>query len=75
MILGEDGDIMDRPHVNITGYSVYDKDGHLCPFDEGLIESDVRLYLSGYLKSICSESSDVDSESVAVKDIGPIIEW
>lgn len=66
---------MDRPHVNVTGYSIYDKEGHLCPIDGGLIESDVRLYLSGYLKSICSETPDIDSDSVPVKEVGPIIEW
>ncbi|XP_077290001.1 DNA (cytosine-5)-methyltransferase 1-like [Arctopsyche grandis] len=72
---GDEGDIMDRPHVSITGYSIYDKEGHLCPIDGGLIETDVRLYLSGYLKSICSDSPDIDSDSVPVKEVGPIIEW
>ncbi|KAI8436671.1 hypothetical protein MSG28_010159 [Choristoneura fumiferana] len=72
---GDEGDIMERPQTNITGYSIFDREGHLCPIDGGLIESDARIYMSGYLKSICSESSDIDEESVPVKDVGPIIEW
>ncbi|XP_061383762.1 DNA (cytosine-5)-methyltransferase 1-like [Danaus plexippus] len=72
---GDEGDIMERPQTNITGFSIFDQHGHLCPIDGGLIESDVRIYMSGYLKSICSDSPDIDEESIAVKDVGPIIEW
>ncbi|XP_072949109.1 DNA (cytosine-5)-methyltransferase PliMCI-like [Epargyreus clarus] len=72
---GDEGDIMERPQTNITGFSIFDHHGHLCPIDGGLIESDVRIYMSGYLKSICSDSPDIDDESIPVKDVGPIIEW
>ncbi|XP_045773016.1 DNA (cytosine-5)-methyltransferase PliMCI-like [Maniola jurtina] len=72
---GDDGDIMERPQTKITGFSVFDEHGHLCPIDGGLVESDVRIYMSGYLKSICSDSADIDEESIPVKDCGPIIEW
>ncbi|XP_060803321.1 DNA (cytosine-5)-methyltransferase PliMCI isoform X2 [Amyelois transitella] len=72
---GDEGDVMERPQTNITGFSIFDEQGHLCPIDGGLIESDVRIFMSGYLKSICSDSSDIDEESVPVKDVGPIIEW
>ncbi|XP_050350712.1 DNA (cytosine-5)-methyltransferase 1-like isoform X2 [Nymphalis io] len=72
---GEDGDIMERPQTNITGFSIFDQQGHLCPIDGGLVESDVRIYMSGYLKSICSDIPDIDDESIPVKDVGPIIEW
>ncbi|KAI5644354.1 c-5 cytosine-specific DNA methylase domain-containing protein [Phthorimaea operculella] len=72
---GDEGDIMERPQTNITGFSIFDQHGHLCPIDGGLIENDVRIYMSGYLKSICSDSPDIDEESVPVKDVGPIIEW
>lgn len=72
---GDDGDIMERPQTNITGFSIFDEQGHLCPIDGGLVENDVRIYMSGYLKSICCESVDVDEESIPVKDVGPIIEW
>ncbi|PZC79547.1 hypothetical protein B5X24_HaOG216212 [Helicoverpa armigera] len=72
---GDDGDIMERPQTNITSFSIFDEQGHLCPIDGGLVENDVRIYMSGYLKSICSESTEIDEESVPVKDVGPIIEW
>lgn len=72
---GEDGDIMERPQTNITGFTIFDEQGHLCPIDGGLVENDVRIYMSGYLKSICSDSSEIDEESIPVKDVGPIIEW
>lgn len=66
---------MERPQTNITGFSIFDQAGHLVPIDRGLIETDVRIYMSGYLKSICSDSLDIDEESVPVKDVGPVIEW
>ncbi|XP_059051401.1 DNA (cytosine-5)-methyltransferase PliMCI-like [Achroia grisella] len=72
---GEEGDIMERPQTNITGFSIFDEQGHLCPIDCGLIENDIRIHMSGYLKSICSDSPDIDEESIPVKDVGPIIEW
>ncbi|KAJ2949115.1 hypothetical protein O0L34_g6054 [Tuta absoluta] len=72
---GDEGDITERPQTNITGFSIFDQHGHLCPIDGGLIENDVRIYMSGYLKSICSELPDIDEDSIPVKDVGPIIEW
>lgn len=75
MLSGDEGDILERPQTNITGFSIYDKQGHLCPIDGNLIESDVRICMSGYLKSIWSDSPEIDEESVPVKDVGPIIEW
>ncbi|XP_068633744.1 DNA (cytosine-5)-methyltransferase 1-like isoform X2 [Battus philenor] len=72
---GEDGDVMERPQTNITGFSIFDQNGHLCPIDGGLVESDVRIYMSGYLKSICCDSHEIDEDSIPVKDVGPIIEW
>ncbi|CAF4881707.1 unnamed protein product [Pieris macdunnoughi] len=75
LISGEEGDIMERPQTNITGFSIFDQHGHLVPIDGGLVESDVRIYMSGYLKSICSDCPDIDEDCIPVKDIGPIIEW
>ncbi|XP_026327114.1 DNA (cytosine-5)-methyltransferase 1-like isoform X3 [Hyposmocoma kahamanoa] len=72
---GDEGDIMERPQTNITSFSIFDQHGHLCPIDGGLIENDVRIYMSGYLKSICADSPEIDEESIPVKDVGPIIEW
>lgn len=66
---------MERPQTNITGFSIFDQHGHLVPIDGGLVETDVRIYMSGYLKSICSINPDIDEDSIPVKDIGPIIEW
>ena len=43
--------------------SVYDKEGHLCPFDSGLIERNVLLYFSGYMKAIYEENSDPEGNS------------
>lgn len=75
LCLGDEGDIMERPQTNITSFSIFDEQGHLCPIDGGLVENDMRIYMSGYLKSICSDTIDIDEESVPVKDVGPIIEW
>ncbi|XP_048478482.1 DNA (cytosine-5)-methyltransferase PliMCI [Plutella xylostella] len=72
---GDEGDIMERPQTNITGFSIFDQEGHLVPIDGGLVENDMRIFMSGYLKSICSENSDIDEESIPVKDVGPIVEW
>ena len=37
-------------------YSIYDKNTHLCPFDSGLIEKNIELFFSGYLKPIYDEN-------------------
>ncbi|CAG4956224.1 unnamed protein product [Colias eurytheme] len=75
LVAGDEGDIMERPQTNITGFSIFDQQGHLVPIDGGLVESDVRIFMSGYLKSICSDCPDIDEECIPVKDVGPIIEW
>ncbi|XP_076753766.1 DNA methyltransferase 1a isoform X1 [Xylocopa sonorina] len=63
-----------RPQNKLTYFSVYDKNGHLCAFDTGLIEKNVKLYFSGYMKAIYEE--DVSPEGgVPAKDMGPINEW
>lgn len=43
-------------------FSVYDKAGHLCPIDGGLIECNVYLYFSGYMKPIYEESADLEGK-------------
>ncbi|KAH7933632.1 hypothetical protein HPB49_014488 [Dermacentor silvarum] len=50
----EDGgvDVMDTPQHKLTQFAVYDRHTHLCPIDAGLIERDVELYFSGYVKPI-----------------------
>ncbi|KAJ8680875.1 hypothetical protein QAD02_016662 [Eretmocerus hayati] len=58
----------------ITGFSVYDKNGHLCPFDAGLIEKNINIYFSGYVKPIYEEDPSIEG-GIPCKDLGPIVEW
>jgi DNA (cytosine-5)-methyltransferase 1 len=48
---------------------VYDKEGHLCPFDNGLIEQNVLLYFSGYMKAIYEESPDPEGEVIKKRSV------
>lgn len=61
-------------NYNFINFSVYDKNGHLCSFDTGLIEKNVMLYFSGYIKAIYEEDASPES-GVPTKDMGPINEW
>ncbi|XP_033204996.2 DNA methyltransferase 1a isoform X1 [Bombus vancouverensis nearcticus] len=63
-----------RPQNKLTYFSVYDKNGHLCAFDTGLIEKNVMLYFSGYIKAIYEEDASPEN-GVPAKDMGPINEW
>ena len=58
----------------LSFFSVYDKQGHLCPFDGGLIERNALLFFSGYLKPIYDENPDIEG-GVPAKEMGPINEW
>ena len=63
----------DHP-TTYTCCSVYDQEGHVCSFDGGLIERNVLLFTSGYVKPIyCDDPTPADA--VPAKDIGPINEW
>ncbi|XP_076375508.1 DNA methyltransferase 1a isoform X1 [Megalopta genalis] len=64
----------EHPQNKLTHFSVYDKNGHLCPFDAGLIEKNVSLYFSGYMKAIYEEDASPEG-GVPTKDMGPINEW
>ncbi len=44
-------------------FSVYDKRGHLCPFDSGLIEKNVELYFSCAVKPIYDDNPCMDGMS------------
>ena len=44
----------------VVSYSVYDKRGHLCPFDSGLIEKNVELYFSCVVKPIYDDNPCLD---------------
>lgn len=45
---------------SIVTCSVYDKRGHLCPFDSGLIEKNVELYFSCVVKPIYDDNPCLD---------------
>lgn len=64
----------ERPQHKITNFSVYDKCTHLCAFDTGLIEKNVELYFSGYVKPIYDENSNVEG-GICTRNMGPINEW
>ncbi|KAL0197074.1 hypothetical protein M9458_005614, partial [Cirrhinus mrigala] len=53
---------------------VYDKRGHLCPFDSGLIEKNVELYFSCAVKPIYDDNPCMDG-GVPAKKLGPINAW
>lgn len=44
-------------------FSIYDKNTHLCPFDSGLIEKNIELFFSGYLKPIYDENPSPEGMS------------
>ncbi|KAK8763695.1 hypothetical protein V5799_033698 [Amblyomma americanum] len=66
--------LMEQPQFKITQFTVYDEHGHVCAFDDGLIEADVPLYMSGYVKSICAEDPCIQ-DSIAVARAGPVVSW
>ncbi|XP_010775793.1 DNA (cytosine-5)-methyltransferase 1 [Notothenia coriiceps] len=64
----------DLPQHKITNFSIYDKRGHLCPFDSGLIEKNVELYFSCVVKPIYDDNPCLDG-GVPSKKLGPINAW
>ncbi|XP_052224566.1 DNA (cytosine-5)-methyltransferase 1-like isoform X2 [Dreissena polymorpha] len=64
----------ERPQHKLTQFSVYDKNTHLCPFDTGLIEKNIELYFSGYVKPIYDENPDSEG-GIPTKNMGPINAW
>uniref|UniRef100_A0A8C0IY78 DNA (cytosine-5)-methyltransferase n=1 Tax=Chelonoidis abingdonii TaxID=106734 RepID=A0A8C0IY78_CHEAB len=64
----------DLPQHKVTSFSVYDKKGHLCPFDTGLIERNIELYFSGAVKPIYDDNPCLDG-GVRAKKLGPINAW
>ncbi|XP_058795195.1 DNA (cytosine-5)-methyltransferase 1-like [Phymastichus coffea] len=63
-----------RSYNKITSYSVYCKNGHLCCFDSGLIEKDVEIYFSGYIKPIHSDDP-ATKDGIPGKKFGPMVWW
>ncbi|XP_011505760.1 PREDICTED: DNA (cytosine-5)-methyltransferase PliMCI-like [Ceratosolen solmsi marchali] len=64
-----------RAAYKITLFNVYCKNGHLCPFDSGLVNKDMGIYISGYLKPMYCNNQSRISDAVSTKDIGPIVHW
>ncbi|XP_051825328.1 DNA (cytosine-5)-methyltransferase 1-like [Antechinus flavipes] len=62
------------PQHKITCFSIYDKLGHLCPFDTGLVEKNIELFFSGVVKPIYDENSSPEGGIIA-KRLGPINGW
>ncbi|KAH7979028.1 hypothetical protein HPB49_007864 [Dermacentor silvarum] len=67
-------DVMDTPQHKLTQFAVYDRHTHLCPIDAGLIERDVELYFSGYVKPIYDEDPSPEN-GICCKALGPIGAW
>ncbi|KAK6619871.1 hypothetical protein RUM44_006271 [Polyplax serrata] len=63
-----------KPLHKVTHFSVFDGEGHLCPFDTGLIENDELIFFSGYIKPIYDDDPS-PSGGVPAQELGPIVEW
>ena len=73
--LFEDGGYDDAmPQYKLTAYTVYDKEGHVVPFDTGLIDKNKLIYFSGYLKHLTCEDPSTE-DGIPVFDCGPINSW
>lgn len=59
---------------NLTNYSIYDENFHMCSMDSGIMEKNVPLYLTGYAKPIYDNSSCIE-KGIAATELGPILEW
>lgn len=46
----------------------------MCSFDSGLIEKNINIYFSGYVKPIYEENPSIEG-GIPGKDMGPIVEW
>ncbi|KAL0272437.1 UNVERIFIED_CONTAM: hypothetical protein PYX00_005405 [Menopon gallinae] len=62
------------PQNKLTYFSVFDEHGHLCFFDNGLIEKNALLYVSGYIKPVYDENPSPE-DGVPAHKLGPISEW
>ena len=62
------------PQYKLTNYTVYDKEGHIAPFDTGIIEKGIPIYFCGYLKHLTCEDPSIE-DGVPVFDCGPIYAW
>ncbi|KAL4142386.1 hypothetical protein QTP88_004853 [Uroleucon formosanum] len=59
---------------NLTNYSIYDENGHMCSIDSGVMERNVTIYMTGYVKPIYDNSPSIE-EGIPAMALGPILEW
>ncbi|XP_050436702.1 DNA (cytosine-5)-methyltransferase PliMCI-like [Adelges cooleyi] len=59
---------------NLTDFSIYDENGHMCSIDTGMMERNMALYLTGYVKPVYDHSPSIE-EGIPAKELGPILEW
>ncbi len=70
-----EGEALDeRNDYRLTGFTFYDREGHVVPFGSGLVERNAELLFSGYVKPVYDDNPSLDG-GVAVFDGGPINEW
>ena len=74
LIIGMNGYEEALPQFKLTNYTVYDKEGHIAPFDTGIIEKGTQIFFSGYLKHLTCEDPSVE-DGIPVFDCGPIYAW
>ena len=60
--------------LSLTCSRRYDKEGHVVPFDTGLIDKNKLIYFSGYLKHLTCEDPSTE-DGIPVFDCGPINSW
>lgn len=72
----DDGDYGEESTMQykLTHFTVYDKQGHIVPFDTNLIEKNKEIFFSGYLKHLTCEDPGIEG-GVPVFDCGPINAW
>ncbi|XP_017883668.1 DNA (cytosine-5)-methyltransferase PliMCI-like [Ceratina calcarata] len=64
----------DFPQHKLTHFSVFDRNSHLCPFDTGLVDENVQLFFSGYIKPVYEDDASPEG-GVPAEMMGPIAEW
>jgi len=58
---------------SLINYSIYDENGHMCSIDSGIMERNVKLYITGYMKPIYNRSLNIEDGFASMA--GPILEW
>ncbi|CAM9651617.1 unnamed protein product [Chrysoparadoxa australica] len=64
----------EAPVHRVTEFTIYDKDGFLCPLDAGLIEKGQDIYCQAAIKPIYDDINTPEGGPFC-RAIGPITEW